>query len=71
MINAASSAVQAHDAEAFERMTLICAWCGRPRSADGVWQETRDSVTDDKRVKFSHGICPHCFRDVSWFLARW
>jgi hypothetical protein len=70
MFNAASSGVQAHDIKVFGRIVFICSWCGRTRAADGVWQETMDSITDDKRVTFSHGICPHCFRNVSSMPSR-
>ena len=70
MSNAASSEARAHDDKAFGRIVMICAWCGKTRSADGVWQQTKDSITPDKRLTVSHGICPHCSRDVSGMLAR-
>jgi hypothetical protein len=71
MFNAASSVARAHDIKASGRIVVICSWCGKTRTADDIWRETGDSMLDDKRVKVSHGICPHCFRDVSWMLARW
>lgn len=40
----------------------ICAWCNRISDDEGHWQQLEVYVSEHSRAKFSHGICPQCFK---------
>jgi sigma-B regulation protein RsbU (phosphoserine phosphatase) len=43
----------------------ICSYCKRIRSDDNYWEQVDAYVTQHSDVRFSHGICPPCFAEVS------
>ncbi|MEM7584516.1 MAG: two-component regulator propeller domain-containing protein [Acidobacteriota bacterium] len=40
----------------------ICASCKKIRDDDGYWSELEVFIDSHSEAKFSHGICPDCFR---------
>jgi CheY-like chemotaxis protein len=42
----------------------ICAWCKKVRDDEGYWEQVEAYVETHADVKFSHGICPECFKKV-------
>jgi phosphoserine phosphatase RsbU/P len=40
----------------------ICAYCKRVRDDQNYWQQVEAYITDRSRARFSHGICPDCFK---------
>jgi PAS domain S-box-containing protein len=41
----------------------LCAWCKRVRDA-GLWQRLETYVESHSEVKFTHGICPDCLKQL-------
>ena len=42
----------------------ICSYCKKIRDDKNYWQKVEEYVQVHTEVKFSHGICPDCWRDV-------
>lgn len=40
----------------------ICAWCKKVRDDQDYWHEVEHYVSAHTDAKFSHGICPNCFK---------
>jgi DNA-binding response OmpR family regulator len=41
----------------------ICAWCKKVRNDQNYWQQVEDYVGQHSDARFSHGICPECFKE--------
>lgn len=46
------------------RARCFCAWCGRERKENDVWERSEMNVTEISRVAVTHGICPDCARGL-------
>ncbi|HEX9119772.1 MAG TPA: DUF4118 domain-containing protein [Terriglobales bacterium] len=46
-----------------ESMLPICAGCKRIRSKDGEWLVFERYLNDTTGTKFTHGLCPACYRE--------
>lgn len=42
----------------------ICATCKNIRDDEGYWQKIEEYIQDRSDAKFSHGICPHCTKEL-------
>ncbi len=42
----------------------ICSYCKKVRDDRNYWQQVEQYVSSHADVKFSHGICPDCYRSV-------
>jgi CheY-like chemotaxis protein len=42
----------------------ICAHCKKVRDDTGYWQQVEHYVMERADVRFSHGICPDCVREL-------
>lgn len=42
----------------------ICSHCKRIRDEQGAWHEIEMYIGERLRMRFSHGICPACFRTL-------
>jgi CheY-like chemotaxis protein len=42
----------------------ICSYCKKIRDDRNYWHEVERFVADHADVRFSHGICPHCWDSV-------
>ena len=42
----------------------ICCYCKKIRDDKNYWQKVEEYLQIHSEVKFSHGICPDCWRDV-------
>ena len=42
----------------------LCAWCKRVRDETGLWQHLETYVASHSEVKFTHGICPDCLKNL-------
>lgn len=40
----------------------ICAYCKKIRDEKGAWDMLEAYITDHSEAKFSHGICPECYK---------
>ncbi|MCE9563313.1 MAG: CHASE3 domain-containing protein [Planctomycetes bacterium] len=40
----------------------ICAWCKKVRNDQNYWQDVEHYVVAHTNARFSHGICPSCFK---------
>ena len=49
---------------ALNGLVPICASCKRIRDDDGYWHLSEDYIRTHSDVKFSHGICPECFKKM-------
>ncbi|HNT43302.1 MAG TPA: hypothetical protein PKN85_02515 [Syntrophorhabdaceae bacterium] len=45
------------------RARCFCAWCGRERKRNGVWERSELNA-EISRVAVTHGICPDCARGL-------
>ena len=43
----------------------ICAWCKKVRDDKDYWHEVEHYVADHTEARFTHGICPDCFRKTT------
>ncbi len=41
----------------------ICAYCKRVRDESAQWHPVEVLVSSELGVRFSHGICPHCYAE--------
>jgi phosphoserine phosphatase RsbU/P len=49
----------------------ICSYCKNIRDDQDYWQRVEDYIATHSEVRFTHGICPSCYRDrVEPELAR-
>jgi len=46
----------------------ICSYCKRIRTDENYWEQVDRFVTEHSEVRFSHGICPSCYKT---FLAEY
>jgi CheY-like chemotaxis protein len=42
----------------------ICCYCKKIRNDGNYWQQVEEYLREHSSVRFSHGICPDCVRDV-------
>lgn len=42
----------------------ICSYCKSIRDDDNYWQKVEGYLAEHSGLKFSHGICPHCFDTI-------
>lgn len=42
----------------------ICASCKKIRDKGGNWQQMETYIRDRSEAEFSHGICPHCAKEL-------
>jgi DNA-binding response OmpR family regulator len=42
----------------------ICSYCKKVRDDQNYWQQVEGYVVKHAEVRFSHGICPDCYRDI-------
>jgi DNA-binding response OmpR family regulator len=42
----------------------ICAYCKKVRDDQNYWQRVETYITAHSDARFSHGICPDCWREV-------
>ena len=42
----------------------ICSYCKKVRDDKNYWQQVESYISQHTEVKFSHGICPDCWRHV-------
>lgn len=42
----------------------ICSYCRKVRDDKDYWQEVDSYLSSHADIKFSHGICPHCWDSV-------
>ena len=40
----------------------ICSYCKKVRDDQNYWQKVEKYITEHTNVKFSHGICPDCYK---------
>jgi len=40
----------------------ICSYCKKIRNDQNYWEQVEGYLTKNADVKFSHGICPECFK---------
>jgi len=48
--------------KALRGLLPICAYCKKIRDDKQYWQEVEGYVTTHSEAKFSHGICPDCYK---------
>ena len=42
----------------------ICSYCKRIRGDENYWQKVESYLSEHTDAKFSHGICPQCYKTV-------
>ena len=42
----------------------ICSYCKKVRDDKNYWQQVESYISQHTEVKFSHGICPDCWKRV-------
>jgi sigma-B regulation protein RsbU (phosphoserine phosphatase) len=42
----------------------ICSYCKRIRGDENYWERVESYITEHTDAKFSHGICPQCYKTV-------
>ena len=42
----------------------ICAYCKKIRDDDNYWQQIEQYISSQLDTKFSHGICPDCYKKI-------
>ncbi len=45
-------------------MLPICAWCKKIRDDQNYWHQVETYIGSHSTARFSHGICPDCFKKV-------
>ena len=48
-----------------EGLLSICSYCRKIRNGTGQWQSLEAYVSTHSRASISHGLCPHCYDQVS------
>ncbi|RDH82487.1 MAG: hypothetical protein DIZ80_09370 [endosymbiont of Galathealinum brachiosum] len=46
-----------------EEIIPICSYCHKIRDDEGAWDRIESYISDHSEAKFSHGICPDCFKE--------
>ena len=46
-----------------EGILPICMYCKRIRNGDGDWHRLEEYISDHSEAKFSHSICPQCYKE--------
>lgn len=52
------------DVKALSGLLPICASCKKIRDDKGYWKQVETYIREHSSAKFSHGICPECFRTL-------
>lgn len=39
---------------------VLCCGCAKIRDKSGAWRVTTRLLAEDKRIVWSHGLCPEC-----------
>jgi DNA-binding response OmpR family regulator len=47
-----------------ESILPICGYCKKVRNDEKYWQEIEDYYAKHQGTRFSHGICPDCYKRV-------
>ena len=47
-----------------EGIIPICMYCKKVKNEREYWERVEEYVTERSAARFSHGICPECFRQV-------
>lgn len=47
-----------------QKLLPICSYCKSVRDDENYWQKLETYFAKHADVKFSHGVCPDCYRDV-------
>jgi DNA-binding NarL/FixJ family response regulator len=42
----------------------VCSWCKKVQAEQGEWQEIEVYVREHSEARFSHGICPVCYKNM-------
>jgi DNA-binding response OmpR family regulator len=42
----------------------MCIYCKSVRHVENYWQRVDDYLADHADIRFSHGICPHCYEKL-------
>jgi sigma-B regulation protein RsbU (phosphoserine phosphatase) len=42
----------------------ICAYCKKVRDDQNYWQQVEHYISQHSEARFSHGICPDCFKKI-------
>ena len=42
----------------------ICSYCKRIRTDENYWEQVDRYITEHSDVRFSHGICPPCYKTL-------
>jgi len=43
----------------------ICAWCKEIKDEGGNWMKMEQYITQRSEAKFTHGMCPKCYRKMA------
>ncbi len=57
--------IRAEKIKSLEQVLPICAYCKNIRDDDGQWFQLEEYLSNRSTTRFSHGICPSCYADVS------
>ena len=52
------------DVKTLSGLLPICASCKRIRDDKGYWKQVESYIREHSSAKFSHGICPECFKKL-------
>jgi len=42
----------------------ICSYCKKIRDDRNYWQQVEEYITRHSEAKFSHGVCPECYKNI-------
>jgi phosphoserine phosphatase RsbU/P len=42
----------------------ICSYCKKIRDDNDYWNQVEEYITQHSELKFTHGICPDCYRKI-------
>lgn len=42
----------------------VCAWCRNVRDDQGYWDQLENYIKEHAGVRFTHGICPECVKQI-------
>jgi len=52
------------DVKKLSGLLPICASCKKIRNEEGNWNQIEEYLSDRSEVKFSHGVCPECAKNL-------
>ena len=56
--------LEAHDLiKTLEGILPICSYCKKIRDDQDYWQQVENYISQHSQVKFTHGICPDCYKE--------